>query len=314
MDRARQELVKRYEKNPIITHEDIPIPCNTVFNAATARYKDEYILLLRVEALEGNSFFALARSEDGFNFNIEQAPVMKPAQDSPFSIYEKRGVEDPRITKIDDTYYILYTAYSRHGPRLGLAKTVDFKTFERIALISQPENKDGVLFPRKIKDRFVRFDRPATFSGTADMWISYSEDLIHWGDSRVIMETRPGFWDANKIGAGAPPIETDKGWLEIYHGVKRTSGGNIYRLGCAIFDLDDPSRLIGRSRIPVLTPKEYYERTGDVPNVIFTCGVIPEPETGEVKIYYGAGDTCICVATARLDDLLESALSGFEKS
>jgi predicted GH43/DUF377 family glycosyl hydrolase len=310
MDRRRQELVKRYSGNPIIRHDDIPVPCNTVFNAGCARHKDEYMLLIRVEALEGKSFFMLARSRDGFGFNIEEGPVMKLGQDRPFSIYEKRGIEDPRITKIDDTYYILYTAYSRHGPRLGLAKTMDFKTFERIALVSQPPNKDAALFPRKIKGRFVRFDRPST-PGGHDMWMSYSEDLVHWGDSRVVMETRPGFWDSARIGAGAPPIETDKGWLEIYHGVKQTSAGNIYRLGCAMFDLDDPSRIIGRSKIPVLTPREYYERTGDVPNVVFTCGAILEAGTGEVKIYYGASDTCICVATARLEDLLESALSGF---
>ena len=310
MDKVRQELVKRYEENPIITHEDIPVPCNTVFNAGAARHKDEYILLLRVEALEGKSFFMLARSKDGFDFNIEAVPVMRLSKERPFSIYEKRGIEDPRITRIDDTYYIIYTAYSRHGPRLGLARTVDFKTFERIALVSQPENKDAALFPRKIKGRFVRLDRPST-SGGADIWVSYSEDLIHWGDSRVVMETRPGFWDSNKVGAGAPPIETDKGWLEIYHGTKRTSGGNIYRLGCALFDLNDPSKIIGRSKVPVLTPKEYYERTGDVPNVIFTCGAIEEPDTGEVKIYYGACDTCICIATARITDLVESALTGF---
>ncbi len=310
MDRARQELVKRYEKNPIITHDDIPVPCNAVFNAGAVKYKDEYILLLRVEALEGKSFFMLARSKDGLDFNIEGVPAMRLSQERPFSIYEKRGIEDPRITRIDGIHYIIYTAYSKHGPRLALAKTADFKSFERIALVSQPENKDAALFPRKIKGRFARLDRPST-SGGADMWISYSEDLIHWGDSKVVMETRPGFWDSKKVGTGAPPIETDKGWLEIYHGVKEISGGNIYRLGCALFDIDDPSKIIGRSKVPVLTPREYYERTGDAPNAVFTCGTIEEPDTGQVKIYYGACDTCICVATARIRDLVESALTGF---
>ncbi len=312
MDKSRQELVIRHKRNPIITLHDMPFPCNTVFNAGAAKYKDEYILLIRVEGLEGKSFFALARSKNGFDFDIEEAPVMEPAQEIPFSIYEKRGIEDPRITKIDDTYYILYTAYSVHGPRLGLAKTPDFKKFERIALVSQPENKDAVLFPKKIGGRYVRFDRPSTSAG-ADIWISYSEDLVHWGDSQVVMETRPSFWDSKKIGAGAPPIETDKGWLEIYHGVKGTSGGNIYRLGCALFDLKDPSKKIGRSKVPVLAPRKYYERTGDVPNVVFTCGAVPEADKGEIKIYYGASDTCICVATAKIEDLIESALSGVKK-
>lgn len=165
MDRSRQELVIRYKRNPIITLHDMPFPCNTVFNAGAAKYQDEYILLVRVEGLEGKSFFALARSKNGFDFDTEEVPVMEPAQEIPFSIYEKRGIEDPRITKIDDTYYILYTAYSVHGPRLGLAKTPDFKKFERIALVSQPENKDAVLFPTKIGGRYVRFDRPSTSAG-----------------------------------------------------------------------------------------------------------------------------------------------------
>jgi predicted GH43/DUF377 family glycosyl hydrolase len=154
MDRSRQELVIRHKRNPIITLHDMPFPCNTVFNAGAAKYKDEFILLIRVEGLEGKSFFALARSKNGFDFDIEETPVMEPSQEIPFSIYEKRGIEDPRITRIDDTYYILYTAYSVHGPRLGLAKTSDFKEFERIALVSQPENKDAVLFPKKIGGRY----------------------------------------------------------------------------------------------------------------------------------------------------------------
>lgn len=309
MDKCRQELVKRYEANPIITRYDMPFPCNTVFNAGAVKHETGYLLLLRVEGLEGASFFALARSTNGLDFVVDEYPAMKPAQKPPFSIYEERGIEDPRITRLDDAYYILYTAYSMHGTRVGLAKTHDFSTFERIALISQPENKDAVLFPRKVKGRYARLDRPSTFAG-ADIWISYSEDLIHWGDSQIVMETRPGYWDSKKIGAGAPPIATDRGWLEIYHGVKGTSAGNIYRLGCALFDLEDPSRLIGRSRIPVLAPSEYYERTGDVPNVVFTCGAVPDEVTGEVMIYYGASDTSICVAMASIDDLVENALSG----
>jgi predicted GH43/DUF377 family glycosyl hydrolase len=134
-------------------------------------------------------------------------------------------------------------------------------------------------------------------------WISYSYDLIHWGNSEVLFETRPGYWDADRIGPGAPPIRTKKGWLLIYHGVKKTSAGPIYRLGVALFDLKDPAKLIGRSREPILSPAEYYERSGDVPNVVFTTGAILE-KNGEVKIYYGACDTSICLATAHIDDLL----------
>jgi len=301
-----QDIVKRYEGNPIIDRDDIPFACNTVFNAGAVKYKNQYILLLRVETPEGKSCFVLARSLNGYDFEIEKNPVMYPSKEEPFATYEKRGVEDPRITFFEEEgkYYILYTAYSKYGPRIAITETSDFKNFKRLALVSQPGNKDAVLFPEKINNLYVRFDRPST-GPTADMWISFSPDLIYWGRSKVVMEVRPGFWDSGKIGAGAPPIKTEKGWLEIYHGVKGTGAGKIYRLGCALFDLEDPSRLIGRSNIPIISPKEYYERTGDVPNVVFTCGLVVE-DNGEVKIYYGAADTSICVATCRLQDLIDN--------
>ena len=299
--RRGKDIVERYSGNPIITREDIPIPCNTVFNSAATVYKNEYILLVRVEGVEGKSSLWLARSKDGKKFKIDEKPVFTPSNQEPFKTYEKRGLEDPRITKLDDTYYIIYTAYSHYSPRLGLAKTEDFETFERIALISEPVNKNAVIFPKRFKRRYVRFDRPMA-RGIAT-WISYSYDLIHWGDSKVVFETRPGYWDADRIGPGAPPIRTKMGWLLIYHGVKMTSAGPIYRLGTALFDLKDPSKLIGRSREPILSPTVYYERTGDVPNVVFTTGAILE-KNGEVKIYYGACDTCICLATVHINDLL----------
>ena len=299
----KRDIVDRYDDNPIITAQDIPFPCNTVFNAGAVKHEGVYLLLLRVEGLEGKSALYLAKSRDGFYFDVQEEPAMKPSEEEPFKTYEELGIEDPRITKIGDEYLIFYTAYSRYSPRIALAKTWDFSTFERVALVSQPTNKDAVLFPKKFGNRYARLDRPS-MSGRQDMWISYSDDLVYWGDSRIVMEVRPGYWDSATIGASVPPIETEKGWLEIYHGVRATAAGRIYRLGCALFDLEDPSKLIGRSQAPILSPKENYERTGDVPNVIFTCGAIVE-DNGEVKIYYGAADTCICVATASLQDLID---------
>ena len=300
-----RDLVIRYPGNPIITLDDIPQPSNAVFNAAVTKYRDEYLLLLRVEGLEGKSKFFLARGKDGFHFKVSKRSVMQWSGQEPFKTYEKRGIEDPRITRIGDIYYILYTAVSHAGTCIALAATEDFKTFKRIALISEPQNKDAALFPKKINNRFVRFDRPMAAGG--NIWISYSSDLLYWGDSKCVMETRPGYWDSARIGSGSPPLETDKGWLEIYHGVKRTPNGSIYRLGTALFDLKDPSRLLARCEAPILSPKEHYERIGDVPNVIFGCGIILE-ETGEIKIYYGAADTCICVGLTSLHDLLEACL------
>jgi len=265
-----RDILQRWEGNPILRLEDIPFPASTVFNAGAAKLGDDYLLLLRVEDLSGRSVFALAHSENGYAFEVEPEPVMVSATEEPFRTYERRGIEDPRITFMDGEFYVMYTAVSRYGALLALAKTKDFHNFERVALISEPDNKDGALFPCKFGGRYARFDRPGA-NGGSSMWISYSDDLIHWGDARVVMSTRPGMWDSDRIGACVPPIRTEEGWLEIYHGVKSVSAGPIYRLGCAMFDLENPARLIARATTPILAPREIYERTGDVDNVVFSC-------------------------------------------
>ncbi len=299
---AGRDVIHRWEGNPIVTLDDIPFPCNTVFNAAATKLGGEYLLLIRVEDQRGRSIFAVARSEDGYRFVVDPEPVMTPADTDPFATYEACGIEDPRITFMDDVYYVMYTAYSHYGPRLALAKTTDFTHFERIALISEPVNKDGALFPKKINGQYVRFDRP-NIGSSGNIWISYSDDLIHWGRSEVALTTRPDHWDRARIGASAPPIETDRGWLEIYHGVKETAAGPIYRLGVAMLDLENPAKVLGRAAIPILSPREHYERIGDIGNVVFSCGAILEEDSQEVKMYYGAADTCICIGTAKLDAL-----------
>ncbi len=299
-----RDLLHRYEGNPIIELEDVPFKCNTVFNAAATRYNDEYLLLLRVENLQGRSVFVLAHGSDGYHFTVDDFPVMWPVESGPMARYENRGVEDPRITHMDGVYYIVYTAYGDFGPTVALATTTDFQTFERHGLINMPPSKNSALFPKKIGGRYCRFDRPPG-GGGGSIWISYSEDLKYWGDHQVVMAPRSGHWDCTRIGAGAPPIETSHGWLEIYHGVKGTSSGPIYRLGVVLLDLDDPSKVLGRTLIPVLTPREIYERVGDIGNVVFSCGVIPEDD-GTIKVYYGAADTCICVSIGRIEELLGS--------
>jgi len=302
------DLVRRWERNPIITPADIPFPCNTVFNAGAAKFGEEYILLLRVEDLEGRSVFALARGRNGHDFKVADDPVMTPAAEGEFAAYEHGGIEDPRITPADGAYYIMYTAASDFGPRLALAKTDDFVNFRRIALISEPDNKDGALFPRKIGGRYARLDRPKV-GDSGNIWISYSDDLIHWGRSDIVMPVRGDSWDSWRVGASAPPIETRFGWLEIYHGAKATSHGPIYRLGAAMLDLENPSNVLCRSSIPILTPREYYERIGDIPNVVFSSGAIMEADE-EIKIYYGAADTCICLGTCRLEEIMQFCAIG----
>ena len=302
--RIGRDLLHRWSRNPIITLADVPFRCNTVFNGTPVRLNGEYIMLVRIEGQQGYSFFALARSRDGLHFEVEKTPCLLPADEEPWKFAEKGGIEDPRLTVIDGKYYILYTAVSPAGYQIAIASTKDFHNYERIAVISEPGNKDGVLFPEKINGLYARLDRPYG-KGIGSIWISYSPDLINWGRSEMVLAPRPRYWDSFRIGASAPPILTDRGWLEIYHGVKMTASGPIYRIGTVMLDLKNPARVVGRCLAPVLSPRELYERVGDVGNVVFACGAIVEPD-GEVKVYYGAADTSICVATAPMDQIIES--------
>ena len=211
---------------------------------------------------------------------------------------------DPRITFIEDTYCIAYTAYGPFGPRVGIGCTKDFVDFERISLATEVDNKDAVLFPEKINDDYVMIDRPGGMGGQMGaIWITYSKDLIHWGRAKAMMGPEPG-WGASKLGISTPPIKTDRGWFTLYHGVRETASGLLYRVGAMLLDLNDPSRIIGCTSHFVFGPEELYERTGDVPNVVFPCGVILESD-GTLKMYYGSADTCIGIAEAKLDDVLK---------
>jgi beta-1,4-mannooligosaccharide/beta-1,4-mannosyl-N-acetylglucosamine phosphorylase len=303
---AGHDVLRRYEGNPIITAGDIPFTCNTVFNGSPVRIDGVYFILLRVEGQHGYSLFALARSTDGYSFEVEDLPVMTPASDGPMAKYEVAGIEDPRITPLEDHLYVVYTAFSGYGPVMALARTDDLHTFERLGVISEPGNKDGLLFPRRIGGRYARLDRPIGHD-VGSIWASFSEDLLHWGDSHVVISPRAGYWDSYRVGGSAVPIETPEGWLEIYHGVKMTSAGPIYRAGVVLLDLDEPWRVIGRSPIPVLAPRADYERIGDINNVVFPSGAIVETD-GQVKVYYGAADTAICVASAYVEEL--TAIAG----
>ncbi len=305
-ERTGRDLLHRWERNPIITLQDVPFECNTVFNCTPVKHDGEYLLVLRVEGQQGYSFFALARGRDGLHFTIDPSPCMLPAEGEPWRTWEELGIEDPRITKLEGDYYMAYTAVSRYGHRIALGRTENFLEYQRIAPVSGPGNKDGVLFPEKIDGLYARLDRPFG-AGVGNIWISYSPDLVNWGRSELLFAPRARYWDSYRIGASAPPIRTEAGWLEIYHGVRMTSGGPIYRIGTAMLDLENPSKVLGRCVAPVLSPREDYERIGDVGNVCFASGAIVE-DNGEVKVYYGAADTCICVASIGMDELIESAL------
>lgn len=299
---------KRYAKNPILAREDLPYACNTVFNAAACKFGEQYILLLRVEDRTGRSHLTLARSQDGYQFNVDPKPWVKPSLDPSYEIYERYGIEDPRITKINDLYYVTYTAYGRYGTRIGIGYTKDFLSFERLCLATEVDNKDAVLFPEKIGKDYVMIDRPrGRGQKEGSIWINYSRDLIHWGRAKVILAPEPG-WASTKLGISTPPIKTDKGWFSLFHGVRETAGGKLYRIGAVLLELKNPEKVVGKSPHFIFEPQELYERVGDVPNVVFPCGLILE-EDRTVKMYYGAADTCIGMAEARLDDLMQSCLS-----
>ncbi|MBU4484074.1 glycoside hydrolase family 130 protein [bacterium] len=301
-------IVKRYDKNPILTRKDIPYPVVTVHNAAVTKFKDQYIMLFRSHLDTGRSIIGIAKSRDGFHFDSTDKPFIVPSDDGVFKEYEEYGVEDPRITFLDGEYLITYSAYSRHGVRIGLAKTVDFKKIERVSLITEADYRNVVIFPEKINGLYVRLDRPHSDISPWSIWISYSPDLIYWGNSKLVMKPAFYHWDESKIGPGAPPIKTVQGWLHIYHGVFQTMDGSVYRLGVALHDLKDPSKIIGVSDSWILQPEEEYEICGYVHNVVFTCAAVPEPD-GTVKIYWGGADTVMCVGTAKIDELVDLCLN-----
>ncbi len=270
-----------------------------------------YVLVLRCGRMDGRSVFGLATSDDGYNFAVHPEPIFSQATEGIFKEPENKGVEDPRVTQIGDTYYIFYSCYSSHGFQVGLARTRDFLNIERVALTTAVDYRNCVLFPEQIRGLYVRFERPNfTSSGNAGIWISYSPDLVHWGNQQLVMLPDPhDIWQDHKIGPGAPPIKTPRGWLNIYHATTQTMAGQIYRLGVAVHDLADPRKVIGRSHRFVLAPEAYHERVGYVGNVVFTNGALAEPD-GTLKLYYGGADTCMNVATAGIDDLVDLALQG----
>jgi len=253
-----------------------------------------------VETLEGQCRIYRAHSSDGQHFSVEQTPFLEPSRTGPFADYESLGVRDARITCIDGIYYIVYLAEGDYGVRLAIASTRDFEDIERVALVSEPDTKNGALFPRKINGRYALLERPQE---RMSIWLKYSDDLVYWGNHQLVMTPRGGYWDPDRIGAAAPPIEIDDGWLLLYYGVKGTSGGPLFRLGAAVLDKDDPSQVLARSNIPILAPRERYERMGDVNNLVFSCGALLN-EDNEVWVYYGGSDSCLCLGTAALDDIL----------
>ena len=306
-DDPRRRLLKRHPSNPLLTAYDWPYFVNTVFNTGAVQLPSgETLLLCRVEDCSGISHLTVARSQDGItDWVIDKAPTFAP--DPNAYPEEFWGVEDPRVVWVPEleAFAVTYTCYSQRGPGVSLALTKDFKVFERIGNIMPPDDKDAALLPRRFDGRWAMIHRPLPPSGRGHLWLSYSPDLKHWGDHKVILKARRGaWWDAGKIGLSPPPIETSEGWLIMYHGVRNTPAGCLYRLGLALMDLEDPTRCVMRGTKWIMGPEAEYERTGDVGDVVFPCGYSLGKDGDSLNLYYGAADTSIALAQGSVREML----------
>ena len=299
-------LLRRHERNPILTAADWPYPVHTVFNpGATVLPDGSTLLLCRVEDRRGHSHLCAARSANGIDqWVIDAQPTLLP--DPAHYPEELWGIEDPRITWMEELgqFAVVYTAFSKSGPGVAIALTRDFITFERLGLAMQPEDKDAALLPRRVDGSFAMLHRPTAVSG-CHIWMSFSPDLRSWGNHKPVLQARKGaWWDANKIGISPPLIETKRGWLMLYHGVRHTASGAIYRLGLALFDAQHPDQCLLRGDEWIFGPEAPYECSGDVGNVAFPCGTTLATDGDTLLVYYGAADTSIALASGSITEML----------
>ena len=308
-------ILTKYENNPILHVRDFPGVAQ-LYNPSPVMYRDETVLLVSVvehSATEGYGRDVgqtrVARSRDGVNFTLGTENFIRVPENMHCAELYHHYI-DNRVTKIDDTYYIV-TPVMVHGfdsPVGLLGKTYDFVDYEPIDIITQPKNRGASLFPEKINGKYYKLDRPGGGDGSnGDIWISASEDLIHWGEFKPVIAAGYRFWNVEKIGP-TPPIKTDKGWLDIIHGVYRPAGGTYYYVGAMLLDLEQPWRVIGRTNSYILAPEEPYERHGNCDNTVFPCGAIADYEKDQIRLYYGACDNYICLAQGSLSELTDACI------
>ena len=297
------DVVWRYTGNPIIGWNPIPKAAR-IFNSAVLPYNGGFVGAFRADQRNGRATLFFGRSRNALQWEIGPDPIAWV--DDAGAPCPTSYAYDPRFVKIDDTYYIIWCD-DMHGASIGLGRTKDFRTFTRMPNPMMPYNRNGVLFPRKVGGKYLLLSRPSDSGHTpfGNIYISESPDLVHWGHHRFVMGNGgPGWWQGTKVGAGPIPIETSEGWLLLYHGVSFTCNGFVYSFGAAILDINDPSRVLFRTRDYLLTPEKPYETTGFVPNVAFPCATLSDAPTGRIAIYYGAADTYTAVAFAQVDELI----------
>ena len=294
--------VWRYSENPIIGRNPVKEVAR-IFNSAVMPYGDEFIGVFRGEQTNGIPYIYLGRSKDAIHWNFDENKIQFVDEEGkPFMpVY----AYDPRLVKVEDTYYIIW-CQDFYGAAIGMAKTKDFETFVRMENPFLPFNRNAVLFPRKINGNFVMLSRPSDSGHTpfGDIFLSESPDMLYWGKHRHVMSKSPEWWESLKIGGGAAPIETSEGWLLFYHGVLRSCNGYVYAFGSALLDLDEPWKVAARSGPYLISPRELYECTGDVPNVTFPCAALHDPATGRVAVYYGCADTVTGLAFGYIPEIV----------
>lgn len=295
----------RHSENPITSWNPTKKTAR-IFNSAVIDYRDGFIGIFRADHKHGKAQLHVGRSKDGLIWDITDEEIQwKDENGKPF---QPDYAYDPRLVKIDHTYYVVWCTSFAGQPTLGIGKTKDFKEFIRLENAFVPFNRNGVLFPRKINGNYLLLNRPSDSGHTpfGDIYISESPDLTYWGRHRRVMaKGGSGWWQDKKIGAGPIPIETSEGWLLFYHGVSAPCNGFVYSIGAAILDIDCPYKVLYRTRDYILTPEMSYETTGFVPNVAFPCATLHDAATGRIAVYYGAADTYVAVAYAQVEELVE---------
>jgi beta-1,4-mannooligosaccharide/beta-1,4-mannosyl-N-acetylglucosamine phosphorylase len=300
--RECSQVIWRSTKNPIITRGAVP-DTNSIFNSAVVPFKDGFAGVFRCDNTARVMQLHAGVSQDGIHWEIEPQRIQFRCEDEEIGRFVYGY--DPRVCWLEDRYYLTW-CNGYHGPTIGVGYTRDFKTFHQMENAFLPYNRNGVLFPRKINGKFAILSRPSDTGHTpfGDIFYSESPDLVHWGHHRHVMVLAGG-WQATKVGAGPTPIETSEGWLMIYHGVLTSCNGFVYSFGAALLDLEQPWKVIYRTRPYLLNPREYYECVGDVPNVVFPCAALFDPPTGRMAIYYGGADTVTCLAFTKATELID---------
>jgi beta-1,4-mannooligosaccharide/beta-1,4-mannosyl-N-acetylglucosamine phosphorylase len=300
---ANETVFKRYADNPIITAEAV-LRANSIHNSAIVKVDDGYRGVFRIDEINMDYTLHAGKSDDGIHWEIEPERLQMENSDPDIRVTDQSY--DPRITKLDDTYYITWCNMDEHGPCIGLATTTDFETYTFVDNIMPPANRNCVLFPRKFDGKYAMLHRPSDQGHTpfGDIYYAESPDLLHWGKHRFVMGPKPG-WQSVKTGPGPHPIEIDEGWLLLYHGVWCSCNGYIYGMGAALLDHEKPWKVLHRTKDYLLYPTELYERVGDVSNVIFPSSATIENGGDTLRVYYGCADTCISIAEAKIDEIVQ---------